>query len=328
MKIRALASAMLALMGTQATAAVPSALLSAEQARAVPVTESYATTPDGVRLYYRVAGSGHEVLIAPFALYHGSALDRLAKGRRVVTYDPRGRGGSQAVKPDRVSLDLLLTDLDTVRRAVGAEKTAIIGWSGSGMETFVYALRNPARVTRLVQLAPVTARFVPYGKEMIDDRERRTDPAARAAYEARQKSGEFADDPAAECREKNAVTLPPLFADRAKWTLVPDVCGSPNEHVTTLGAYFGGLFRSIDGYDWRGSLSRVTIPRLIIHPLEDNISLVGNREWVAGQPNARLLTIPNSGHFPLYEQAEVTLRAIAAFLDGDWPAGAQRLPAP
>ena len=101
MKIRALASAMLALMGTQATAAVPSALLSAEQARAVPVTESYATTPDGVRLYYRVAGSGHEVLIAPFALYHGSALDRLAKGRRVVTYDPRGRGGSQAVKPDR-----------------------------------------------------------------------------------------------------------------------------------------------------------------------------------------------------------------------------------
>ena len=57
---------------------------------AVPVSEGYATTPDGVRLYYRVAGTGEDVVLAPFALYHGTSLDRLAKGRRIVTYDPRG----------------------------------------------------------------------------------------------------------------------------------------------------------------------------------------------------------------------------------------------
>ncbi|HET7709265.1 MAG TPA: alpha/beta hydrolase [Sphingomicrobium sp.] len=283
-------------------------------------------TPDGVRLYYRVAGVRGPVVIAPFALYHGRALDRLAKGRRIVTYDPRGRGRSQSVSPDKVSLDLLLTDMDTVRRAVGAERVAIIGWSGAGMEAFVYALRNPGRTTRLVHLAPVAPRIDPYGSQMMADRQKRTDPAARAALQARIDAGAFKDDPAAECRARNEVSQPPLLADPARWRIVPDVCGSPNEHPAALGAYFGGLFGSIAGYDWRNSLSKVTIPRLVIHPLQDNIPLAGNREWVAGQANARILTIDRSGHFPIYEQPKPTLAAIAAFLDGKWPSGAQCLP--
>jgi proline iminopeptidase len=295
--------------------------------RAVPVTEAFATTPDGVRLYYRVAGAGDEVVIAPFALYHGTALDRLANRRRVVTYDPRGRGKSDAVSPDRVSLDLLLTDLDTVRRAVGAERAALIGWSGAGMEAFVYAMRNPGRVSRLVQLAPVAPRFVPFGGQMMADRRARTDPAAAAALDARKKAGAFANDPAAECRASNAVNQPALLADPATLPRIPDVCVYRNEHGDVIGPYFGGLFRSIDGYDWRDSLATVTIPRLVIHPLQDNIPLAGSREWVRGQPNARLLLIDRSGHFPLYEQPEATLRAIATFLGGKWPAEAKPVPA-
>ena len=303
-------------------------LLTARQAAAIPIRESVATTPDGVRLYYRVAGARGPVVIAPFALYHGASMDRLAKGRRIVTYDPRGRGRSQAVPPDRVSLDLLLTDLDTVRRAVGADKAAIIGWSGAGMETFVYALRNPGRVTRLVHLAPVAPRFVPYGSEMMADRQKRTDAAARSALQARVDAGAFRDDPAAECRARNEVSQPPLLADPARWRIVPDVCRSANEHPATIGAYFGGLFASIDGYDWRSSLAKVTIPRLVIHPLQDNIPLAGNREWVIGQRNARIMTVDRSGHFPLYEQPEATLSAIATFLDGRWPARAQMIARP
>src|SRR5262249_27210463 len=103
---------------------------------APPVVERYAVTSDSVRLYYRIAGSGSETVLAPFALFHGSALDRLARGRRIVTYDPRGRGRSDSVPPEKVSLDKLLLDLETVRQAVGAEQVALIGWSGGGMEMF------------------------------------------------------------------------------------------------------------------------------------------------------------------------------------------------
>ena len=307
------------------TASKSEALLAASELRTLPVTEGEAVTPDGVRLHYRVAGAGDEVVIAPFALYHGSSLDRLAKGRRIVTYDPRGRGRSSAVPPAKVSLDALLVDLDTVRRAVGAERAAIIGWSGAGMETFVYAMRNPGRVTRLVQLAPVAPRFVPYGAQMMADRRSRTDAAAAAAYEDRVRSGAFAGKPAERCRASAAVSVPPLLADPAGAARVPDVCGSPNEHAEALGAYFGALFSTIDGYDWRSSLSSVAIPRLIIHGDRDNIPLAGSEEWVRGQPNARLVLIGGAGHFPVYEQPEATLAAIAAFLDGAWPPDARIL---
>jgi proline iminopeptidase len=298
-------------------------LLSASEARSVPVTESHTQSPDGVRLYYRVAGSGDDVVIAPFALYHGTALDRLAAGRRVVTYDPRGRGRSAAVSPDKVSRDLLLADLDSVRRAVGAERVALVGWSGGGMETFVYAMNNPGHVSRLVQLAPVAPSFAPYSEQMMADRRKRTDQAEATALDAKLKAGRFKTNPAAFCRAQNAVDLPALLADTRNVTLIPDVCTSPNEYPETLGAYFAGLFKSIAGFDLVPSLGKVQIPRLVIHPLQDNIPLAGNEEWVRDQPNARILTIDGSGHFPLYEQPEKTLRAIAIFLDGEWPPDAR-----
>ncbi|MGH7693867.1 MAG: alpha/beta fold hydrolase, partial [Gemmatimonadaceae bacterium] len=92
-----------------------SALLacSARDSETLAIREGYAVTPDSVRLYYRVAGEGEETVLAPFALFHGSAFDSLARGRRIVTYDPRGRGRSDSVPPDRVSFDLLLGDFET-----------------------------------------------------------------------------------------------------------------------------------------------------------------------------------------------------------------------
>jgi pimeloyl-ACP methyl ester carboxylesterase len=307
-----------------ASLALATGCQSAPRSAPISVVESQALTPDSVRLYYRVAGEGPETVIAPFALYHESALDSLAVGRRIVTYDPRGRGRSDSVPANKVSLTHLLLDLETVRRAVGADSVALIGWSGGGMETFIYALRNPGRVTRLVHLAPVAPRFVPYGEQMMRDREQRTDTVARAAFRRRIAAGEFRNDPAAECRASAVVNQPALFADPARMPATPDVCRFPNEHLTPLGAYFGALFRSIDGYDWRDSLAAVAIPRLVIHGARDNIPLAGNEEWVTGQPNARIVVMDSSGHWPHYEQPAATISAIETFLRGQWPANARQ----
>ena len=309
----------LAVAATGVTPAQPQASEIQQPSATAPVSESYATTPDGIRIYYRVAGSGEETVIAPFALYHGTAFDALANGRRVVTYDPRGRGKSQAVPPERVSLDFLLSDLETVKRAVGAEKVALIGWSGGGMETFVYALRNPQAVTRLIQLAPVTARAEPYTEEMAADRERRTNQAAREALREKIEAGHYAGDPAARCRAEAAISVPPLLADPSLAALVPDVCDYPNEHAAALGEYFGALWPSISTFDWRASLGEVTVPRLVIYPLQDNITRVGVEEWVGDQKNARILYIDGSGHLPQHEQPQVTIEAIETFLTGSWP---------
>jgi len=284
--------------------------------------EGYATTPDSVRLWYRVVGDGPQTVIVPNALYHVDRLDGLATpGRRLVLYDPRGRGRSDSVPAGKVSLTHNLADVEAIRLAVNADSFAVIGWSGMGMEMVVYALRHPGRVTRLVQLAPVAARWVPWSDSLVSSRRARTDSAAMAALTARVQAGEFAADPAAHCREYARVTTVASWGDTSLARQAPDVCVFPNEWPAAIGAYFQAFFPSIEGFDWRADLGAVTVPRLVIHGELDNTPLAGNREWVAGQPNARILVVPGAGHWPHYERPDLVLPALAEFLDGRWPVG-------
>lgn len=288
--------------------------------------EGYVTTSDSVRLYYRVVGDAEQTVLIPLASFHGQRFDPLARGRRIVLYDPRGRGGSDAVDPSKVSLDHQLSDVESIRTAVGAEQVALLGWSGLGMELWVYAYRFPDRVTRLVQLAPVPPRLQPYLEQMMADRRARTDSVARRELQQRIDAGEFENDQAGLCRAVNSLSWPATFADPAAAVAVPDVCGFPNEWSKNLGPYFEALLGSFGDYDWRPHLTSVTVPRLVIHGAQDNIPLEGTREWVAGQPNARLLVIENAGHWPQYEQPDRVLDAIHTFLSGDWPPGSFSLP--
>jgi pimeloyl-ACP methyl ester carboxylesterase len=44
-----------------------------------------------------------------------------------------------------------------------------------------------------------------------------------------------------------------------------------------------------------------------------------------GDTNARLLTVDGAGHAPWIEDPERVLPAIASFLDGTWPDGAEQV---
>jgi pimeloyl-ACP methyl ester carboxylesterase len=310
------------LQALQAAFAGGLALCSVPEA-AAQEREGYAVTPDSVRLWYRVVGEGKETVLVPVSAYHGTQLDRLAKGRRLVLYDPRGRGRSDSVPPSKVSLDHQIRDLETIRKTVGAPQVALIGWSGLGMELFVYALRHPGRVTRLVQLAPVPPRRDPYMQGMMADRRSRTDSIAWTSLQARKARGEFDADEERWCRELSRVTRPASFGDPRFTARGPEVCMFPNEWPSRLSPYFDALLGSFGAFDWRRDLSKVRTPRLVIHGERDNIPLEGNKEWVSGQPEARLLVIRGAGHWPHYERSKETLGAIESFLQGHWPEGSR-----
>jgi pimeloyl-ACP methyl ester carboxylesterase len=191
----------------------------------------------------------------------------------------------------------------------------------------VYALRHPDRVTRLVQLAPVAPRWVPWSDSLMTDRGRRVDSTALAELRQGEARGDYRDDPVTHCRASAAVYLPPTFGDPADARLAPDVCAYPTEWPRRLGAYFGALLGSIEGFDWRDSLVRVArIPRLVVHGERDNTPLAGNREWVTDQPSARLLVVAGAGHWPHYERPAETIPAIERFLAGGWPDGSTATP--
>ena len=313
-----------------ATVTMAIALCWSEHARAADpvVQETRVKVADGVSLYVRKVGTGGPVVVAPFASLHGTQLDQLGRSARVVLFDPRGRGRSDAVTPEQVSLDHLLSDLGAIQDSTGARSIILIGWSGAGMETFVYTVRNPGRVSRLVQLAPVGPRAKPYGEAMMKDRDKRTDQAAFASLEARWKRGEYRERGQDLCSDLAAINTPPTVADPATLARLPDVCVWKNEWPETIGPYFRALMGSFGDFDWRQDLPRVDIPRLVIHGEQDNIPLESSREWVAGQPHARLMIVPRSGHWPHYESPELVIGAIEAFIAGGWPPQAKTIAAP
>src|SRR5918995_5066135 len=122
------------------------------------VTEGHLPMDDGVRLWHRSVGDGSETVIVPVSVLTSPHLDALAKGRRVVYYDPRGRGRSDTGALKDISLRRSLRDLDGLRQHLGLERMALIGFSWYALEFAHYALDYPHRVTRLVQLAPVPPR--------------------------------------------------------------------------------------------------------------------------------------------------------------------------
>lgn len=289
------------------------------------VTEGYATTPDSVKLWYRVVGTGEQTVILNAANYHREIFDALATPtRRVVLYDIRGRGKTDSVPPGKTGiLEFDADDIEQIRKAVGADSVALIGWSGGALSMFLYALKYPSRVTRLVLLAPVGPRLSPWWDGMRASSRARVDSAASASLAARVKAGEFAQDEAGLCRAQASLGNPGTFGDTSLVRLAPDVCDSPNEWPARYGTYVGRLLGKLGNYDWRGDLDKVKAPRLVIHGELDNPPLGGSREWVAGLPGARILVMKGVGHWPSYERPDETLGAIRAFLDGQWPAGSE-----
>ena len=80
-----------------------------------------------------------------------NAWDTIARRRRVVFYDQRGVGRSDALKPGQsCTLADQIADLDAVRASLGAEKIDLLGHSWGGYLVMAYTARYPQRIRHLV----------------------------------------------------------------------------------------------------------------------------------------------------------------------------------
>lgn len=291
------------------------------------VSRNYVVMEDGVRLYYRSFGEGTDVLVVPMAAYLEDVLQPLADGRRVIFYDPRNRGKSDAGELNNVSLDQQIEDLEMLRKQLDIPQMALLGWSAFSMEVALYTIRYPEHVTHLVQvasIAPADAIMEALG----DDRSDAIDQEALDELERKEQEGVFAQNPQEYCRRYNNLILPGSFADVTLINRVPDACENPNEWLQNLLPYFGVLFDTYGEYDLRPNLGSIQIPQLVIHGKEDGVPMEGARAWVAGKSNARFVALSPAGHFPFIEQPEPFFMAVNTFLNGQWPENAQTVSGP
>jgi proline iminopeptidase len=288
-------------------------------ALAPAVSEGHLPMDDGVRLWHRSVGDGPETVIVPVLVLTSPHFDALAKGRRVVYYDPRGRGRSDTGALKDLSLRRNLRDLDALRQHLDIERVALIGYSWFALEFAQYALDYPHRVTRLVQLAPVPPRLSGGMVSRGEVFQTRIDKKAWAEYERMRDSP--SSDPRERCRAYQraiapAVSVHPERVDEAT------VCSHPTEWPDNQGLTWSAMMRSAQGLDLRPRLHTLRIPRLVVRPARDSIPFEGVREWLSGS-EVRLLTVSDADHAVYLDRPDVVIPALDTFLRGRWPADAK-----
>src|SRR5215207_4333902 len=123
--------------------------------------EGYIVTPDKVKLFYKIEGTGTETLVVVHG-GPGNSLESiradfmpLAKGRRVIYYDQRGQGRSEIIKEgNKLGYQNHVADLEAVRQHFKLDKITLLGNSWGGLLVSLYAVVHPDKVERIVLHSP------------------------------------------------------------------------------------------------------------------------------------------------------------------------------
>jgi 3-oxoadipate enol-lactonase len=264
-------------------------------------------TDDGVGLATIVAGSPE----APgLLLVHGIGgakedfadhIDALAKDHRVVAFDHRGHGESDA--PDDAaaySLDRLAADTTTVVTATGIRDLRVLGHSMGGMVVRRFALAHPEWISALVFMD--TSAGPPPG----------VDPELAAAGIGVVESGGMA-------ALKRLSDELDLFGSAANQRVLVERPGfreySDYRWYAQSPVMWASMVRDVlDQPDELAALRSVAVPTLGIVGDEDLTFLGPMHDIVATVPGAELVVIPRAGHSPQFENPPAWLAAMEAFL--------------
>jgi proline iminopeptidase len=264
-----------------------------------------------VRLHFRDIGQGPAIVVL-----HGGPdfdydyllpeLDVLAEEFRLIYYAQRGRGRSaDGVHPDDVTIESEMDDLDHVRRHFGLESMAVLGHSWGGALAMEYASRSPGRLSHLILMNTAPASHEGY-QELRRHLRRIRPPGDVEAMHTLAATPEFqAGDLDVESRYYRLHFRPAVHAPGLLDRVLPRlrVNFSP-QRVLTARAIEHRLYDqtwSHPGYDLLPGLRRLAVPTLVLHGDTDFIPVDLAVRVAEAIPGARLVVVPQCGHFAYLE---------------------------
>lgn len=278
-------------------------------------------TDDGVRLRYFDTGEEGpgDPGATPIVLANGLGgpiaalqrpMQRLARARRVLSWDYRGLYGSGARGPLDVSVAAHARDLAAILRHSGIPRAAVLGWSMGAQVGLEFARSAPEQLAGLVLLngaagrplagvlVPGAERFVPKVLALLAANLRFSEAALRLA------TGTVGLEQAL----KTVGWIQREFPSGDFQRFLADF------RTLDLGRYFE-LFRALIEHDAHDVLPHVRAPTLVLASERDFITPPRRARQLARQiPGARFLTIPGASHYAAAEAPDFVVERVSAFL--------------
>lgn len=273
--------------------------------------EGFIQADADVRLYFRHVGEGPAVVI-PLACWT-EEFDVLARGRRVIFYDPRNRGQSTAVAIERISFANDIGDLEAVRRHFGLDKISLIGWSYFGGVVARYAMEYPERVERLVMVGGPPIRRVPHNEAVNRIMVERLNAVAPGFFQAMMAKTTHEPE---EMRRFWELLRETRTGKKPARAMRGDPARFENEKPEKVAAVFLRAHETQGDWDWREDAKRVKCPALYVYGTEDYLPFAAAQEWAECLPNARVFKMEGVGHFPSLEEPERFFAGLEEFLGG------------
>lgn len=291
----------------------------AHSGHAVQQTEQL-TTADGVTLHYEVKGQGDPLFLIPMGPgyapgYLYPVRDRLSTSFQTVLIHLRGTGESQmtSLTPTTMTMDLVLSDIDAVRRDLQLDRINIMGNSFGGIISMSYAVQYPASVSHLVLVGSggLSMAFTRYFRANIRSR---LLPWEVEALEYWSDPARLERDPVKANHEMLRITLPAYFYDRTRSFEVLGMLTADSFEPRISDLLWMDLAQS--GFDLAPELRRLDVPALIIIGRQDIVGETTAYEIHNALRHSELVFFEECGHFPWIEQEEQFYHTVQHFLGG------------
>ena len=294
-------------------------------AQSPPISSGYVTTPDGAKLFYRIAGKARDTIIA---IHGGPGVDLesiagdfmvLAEKHTVIFYDQRGAGRSTLPK-DSTTLNSKqqVLDLDAVRTHFKLAHVTLVAHSYGPLLAATYAIAHPDVINKMVLFGPVPPRRGQFNQRFGPALNARLDSASRVRMAAANRLlSDTTKDAREACKAYWAEAMRPRLAepDRTLSLIKSDLCASDPKGIRyglrTTNRYVMG---SYGDWDIRDSVKVVKAPVLIVHGEQEAIPMDLIEEWTTAFPNARLFRVPRAAHFTYAERPELVWPEVEKFL--------------
>jgi len=273
------------------------------------------TTPEGLTLSFERRGSGPLLVCHPGGPGGSAAEFRDFAGLddtfELVLLSPRGSHGSDPA--DDYALSSYVRDLEALREHLGVEQLDLLGFSHGGTVAIAYAAAFGSHIRRLLLVDTLAVWGDEAQAAMNEGVEKRRDQpwfAAAAQAIEEEQAGEFSS---VEELIANVQRQAPLYFHRWEGNekigreLFADFAQSEPLH------YFNTV--EFQNFDLRPKLRTIEAPTLVVVGDDDMIcGPVCADAIVRELPDARLVTIRDSGHFVYVEQPEAFRAALTDFL--------------
>jgi pimeloyl-ACP methyl ester carboxylesterase len=276
----------------------------------------YATTDDGVKLWYEETGAGMPVVfVHEFAADHRSwegQMRHFGQRYRAITWGARGYPPSDVPeKPSSYSQTRAADDIKSILDHLGIDKAHIVGLSMGGFATLHFGFRHPARALSLVVSG------VGYGAEKQEQAKFKGEAAIVAKSLLGEGMAAFAERYAyGPTRVQFENKDPRGFLQFKKELAEHSALGSANTQIGVQG-------ERPSLYDLVDQMRALTVPTLILHGDEDWPCLAPGILMKREIPSAALSVMPNCGHTINLEEPDefnaIVGRFIAQVDAGRWP---------